>query len=115
MCVLPELIQGAAPILPSLFLGCFWLLQITAFLYYKFFSCCLSEYLLASFTAAWVGTLLATGRGGDRGLVDRCHAKCDADFGWVGTCMGVKGGGCSNWVLVEAFMRVFFNLVDLLW
>lgn len=33
--------------------------------------------------------------------------------GW-GPRKGVKGGGCPVWVLVEAFMRVFFNLMDLL-
>lgn len=32
----------------------------------------------------------------------------------MGIWEGVKEGGCPSWVLVKAFMRGFFNLMDLL-
>lgn len=50
--------------------------KLLPFFIINFFSCCLSENLLASFTAAWVGTLLATGRGGSGGLVEAGLMPC---------------------------------------
>ncbi|XP_071595381.1 vascular endothelial growth factor A, long form isoform X3 [Heliangelus exortis] len=60
------------------------------------FSCCLSEYLLASFTAAWVGSLLATGRGGSRGLVEAGLMPCGMSC-WF--CLSGGPGGCKgSWI-----------------
>lgn len=82
----------------------------------SFFSCCLSEYLLASFTAAWVGTLLATRRGDDRGLVEAGQMPCRM---WLWFCLGGGQGGCKGrWMsclgLGGGFYESFFSLMDLL-